>query len=147
MEDGTSRIRQRLAALEAKRARQLELALDERGPLIRGSFGTRARVCGSPACRCAAGELHESKYLSASVGGRTRQVHVPAHEEVAVAAGVERRQRFRRIRAEIAALSQEQLSLLDALGDAMGQPYPPDEPVPPAGQRGRKPRKRREAAR
>ena len=141
MTDDPSRLRRRLVSLEDQRARQLQLALGQRGPLIRGSFGTRVRVCGNPSCRCAAGELHEPKYLSASVGGRTRQVHVPAGDEVEVAAAVQRQQRFRELRSKIAELSQQQLSLLDALGVSLMQPYPPDAPLPPAGKRGRKPKR------
>lgn len=146
MPDNPSRLRQRLLALEDQRSRQLQLALGERGPIIRGSFGTRARVCGNPACRCAHGELHVSKYLSASVAGRTRQVHIPAGEELAVGAAVQRHQHWRRMRTQVATLSEQQLSLLDALGAALVEPYPPDNPLPPPGKRGRKPQRRGRAA-
>jgi hypothetical protein len=140
MSDEASRLRQRLAALESKRVQQLELTLAERGPCLRGSFGTRGRVCGNPNCRCAEGELHVSKYLSVSVDGRTRQIHVAGKHEAEVAAGVERYQRWRRARAEIAELSSKQLSLLDALGVALLQSYPTGSPVPLPGRRGPKPK-------
>jgi hypothetical protein len=71
-----SGLRQRLRAAEERRSRKLQRLVAERDGLIRGTLGVRARVCGHVNCRCAQGELHESKYLSAAVEGRTRQVHV-----------------------------------------------------------------------
>jgi hypothetical protein len=119
--------------------RLLETVLGEKGPLVRGSFGTRARVCGNPSCHCADGALHESKYLTASCGGKVRQVHVPARDEVAVAAGVARYRRFFRARADLAQTVKGQLELIDALGRSLLRPYPSDGPLPPAKRRGRPP--------
>jgi hypothetical protein len=143
MDSGTSRLRQRLAQAGEQQRQQLELLLSESGPLIRGSFGTRVRVCGDPSCRCTRGEVHQSKYLSASDGGQVRQVHVPASEEVDVAAGVERYRRFFEGRRRVAQLVRQQLELLDELGRSLLKPYPPEAPLPPPGRRGRKPRGRR----
>jgi hypothetical protein len=137
-----SRLRQRLLQAREEWQRQLELLLGERGPLIRGSFGTRRRVCGTPNCRCARGELHESKYLTASDEGKARQVHVPAGDEVMVAAGVDGYRRFHERRSRLAALTQEQLNLVDELGRSLLQPYPPDHPLPPPKRRGRPPKAR-----
>ena len=119
---------------------QVEEILRERGPLIRGSYGTRARVCGNPTCHCTRGELHESKFLSASDGGKARQVHVPVEDEAEVAAGAERYRRFRQMRAQLAELAQEQLELAERLGLTLLKPYPPDNPLPPPRRRGRPPR-------
>ena len=140
MSDDISRMRQRLRGLGEKLQRELEGFLSERRGLIRGTFGTRARVCGNPGCRCARGELHVSKYLTASDGGKVRQVHVPSSDEVKVAQGVERYQRWRLLRAEIAALDVELLKLVDALGLALLAEYPPDNPLPAPRKRGRKPK-------
>ena len=118
----------------------LDLLLGERGPLIRGSFGTRARVCGNPGCRCARGERHEAKYLTATDGGKVRQVHVPARDEGQVAEGVARYRRFRRARARVAELAKLQLELADQLGRSLLAAYPPDQPLPPAARRGRRAR-------
>jgi hypothetical protein len=137
MRSETSRLRQRLAEVGREHGRQLELLLSERGPLIRGSFGTRARVCGNPGCRCTRGERHESKYLTATDGGRVRQVHVPASDEAQVAEGVARYRRFRRAQARVAELARVQLELADQLGRSLLAPYPPDQPLPPAARRGR----------
>jgi len=140
MADESSQLRQRIRRAGEQTQRQLELVLGEHGPLIRGSFGTRARVCGNPGCRCVSGELHESKYLTASDGGKVRQVHVPAADEVAVASGVERYRKFYRARAKLAANAKVQLELIDALGRSLLKPYPADNPLPPAKRRGRPPK-------
>jgi len=137
MRSETSRLRQRLAEVGREHGRQLELLLGERGPLIRGSFGTRARVCGNPGCRCTRGARHESKYLTAPDGGRVRQVHVPASDEAQVAEGVARYRRFRWAQARVAELARVQLELADQLGRSLLAPYPPDQPLPPAARRGR----------
>ncbi len=139
MAHDTSRQRKLLLALEQQHTAQLQLLIGERGPLIRGSLGVRGRVCGNPGCKCARGELHTSKYLSASEGGRTRQVHVPASQELQVTAGVARYREFQRRRARLAELAQQQLEFVDALGRSLLAPYPPDNPLPPAQRRGRPP--------
>jgi hypothetical protein len=139
MSEESSRLRLQLRETLESQQRQLELLLSERGPIIHGSFGSRARVCGTPNCRCTRGELHESKYLSASTGGRVRQVHVPASDEVDVRAGVERHRRFREARARLAEIAGRQLELVDRLGRSLLKPYPPDNPLPPPAPPGRPP--------
>lgn len=133
----TSRLRQQLTAVGREAGRQLELLLRERGPLIRGSYGTRTRVCGNAGCHCARGQLHESKYLTASAGGKVRQVHVPVRDEEAVAAGVARYRRFRQAQDRLAALVRAQLDLVDQLGRSLFAAYPPTQPLPPPTRRGR----------
>ena len=73
----TSRLRQRVRQASERLEEQLERVLDEKGPLIRGSFGTRSRVCGTAGCHCTRGEKHTSKYLTATDRGKVRQVQVP----------------------------------------------------------------------
>jgi hypothetical protein len=136
----TSRLRQRLLQALERHQEQVEGLLDEKGPLIRGSFGTRSRLCGNPGCHCARGEKHTSKYLSATDGGKVRQVHVPAGEEEQVAAGVLRYRRFRQAEAKLVELSALQLRLVGELGEAQLAPYPPDNPLPPRSRRGRRPK-------
>jgi len=136
----TSRLRQRLAEVGRQYHHQLEILLRERGPLIRGSFGTRARVCGRPNCRCADGQLHTSKYLTASDGGRVRQVHVPVSDELHVAEGVRRYRRFGQARARLAELVKAQLKLIDQIGLTLREPYPSEKPLPPPVRRGRSPK-------
>jgi hypothetical protein len=138
-----SRLRQRLSEAAEKQQQQLDIVLEARGPLIRGSFGTRARQCGKPSCRCAAGERHLAKYLAASEQGRMRQVHVPAAEEEHVRAGVERYRHFMSARADLADLAQRQLELVDELGRSLLEPYPRNRPLPPASRFGRRPKRNR----
>jgi hypothetical protein len=140
MKGASEAARRRLLEAFRRFHAQLEEILRERGPLIRGSFGTRARVCGNPTCHCTRGALHESKYLSASDGGKARQVHIPVQDEEEVAAGVERYRRFRQMRVQLAELAKEQLELAEQLGLKLLKPYPPDDPLPPPRKRGRPPR-------
>lgn len=137
MAELSSRLRQQLRQAADKHREQIERLVGETGPLIRGTFGTRARVCGVPGCHCARGELHESKYLSASQAGATRQVHVPAGDEIEVQDGVARYRRFRRVRTELAEGAKEELALAEQLGLSLLKPYPPGNPLPPPKRRGR----------
>ena len=141
MSKDASKIRQGLNLTEERRKAKLEHLLNERLGLIRGFFGKRARVCGNPGCRCARGELHEAKYLSATVDGVTRQVHVPKRDEVTVAEGVKRYRLWKKLRTQIAELSDGELALIDELCVALLRAYPPSDPIPPPRRRGRKPRR------
>lgn len=138
MGERTSRLRQRLRQAAEQHQDHIERILDEQGPLIRGSFGSRSRVCGNAGCHCARGEKHRSKYLTATAGGKVRQVHVPAGDEERVAAGVARYRRLRRMRKRLVELGALQLELVDELGRSLLGPYPPGDPLPPAARRGRK---------
>ena len=142
MSKETSHLRQSLVQLREELNRQLDLLVAEQGPLVRGSFGTRSRKCGNPNCRCTRGELHQSKYLTATDNGRVRQVHVPAGDEVRVAEAVERYRRFHSRRMHLAELANRQLELVDALGRSLLEPYPADNPLPAAKRRGRPPKPR-----
>jgi hypothetical protein len=134
----TSRLRQRLRQASERHQEQVERLLAEKGPLIRGSFGTRSRVCGNPGCHCAQGEKHTSRYLTATDGGKVRQVHVPAGEEDQVAAGVARYRRFWRMRKRLVEIGALALELVDELGRSLLASYPPKAPLPPPSRRGRK---------
>lgn len=140
MSKRTSQIRQKLGQSQERYQAVLQGLVAERGPLIRGSYGTRARLCGVSTCRCARGERHVSKYLTASDGGQARQVHVPVSDEAEVAAGVARYRRFYEARAQMAKLGQLQLELVDDLGHSLLKPYPQNRPLPPAKRRGRPPK-------
>lgn len=140
MSDAREAARKRLLEAFRRFHEQLEEILRERGPLIRGSFGTRARLCGNPTCHCTRGGLHESKFLSATDSGKVRQVHVPVEDEAEVAAGVQRYRHFRQMRERLAELGQLQLQLAEQLGLKLLKPYPPDNPLPPPRRRGRPPR-------
>lgn len=144
MAEDRSRLRQQIGALEAQRDQQLERVLAERGPLLRGNVAERARVCGHPTCRCVTqGELHVSPYLSVTVGGTTRQTHLPAGDVQQVQEKTDRYRRFRQARARLVQLAAEQIQLIDRLANALLGAYPADSPVEPAGRRGPRPKKAR----
>jgi hypothetical protein len=82
--------------------------------------------------------MHTSKYLSATDGGRVRQVHIPAGEEDRVAAGVARYRRFWRMRKHLVQIGALVRELVDELGRGLILPYPPKAPLPPPSRRGRK---------
>lgn len=140
MRSKSSRVRQRLAEAAQRHLEQIELLLANKGPFIRGSFGSRRRVCGKPGCHCARGEGHESKYLSASQEGKIRQVHVPESDVVEVSQGVARYRHFLRSEAKLVELSALQLRLVSELGESQLSPYPPEDPLPPRARRGRRPK-------
>lgn len=141
MRDDKSRLRQRLLALETERQQQIGHVLTERGALIRGTVGERSRVCGNRGCRCYRGHPHVSKYLSAAEGGRTRQVHLPESGVEKVKAASLRYQAFRRARTRVGQLAAEEAEVIDRLGNALLENYPPERPIAPALRRGRRPRK------
>jgi hypothetical protein len=136
----TSRLRQRLAETAQRHLEQIELLLGNKGPFIRGSFGSRRRVCGKPGCHCVQGERHEAKYLAASQDGKLRQVHVPDSEVAEVAEGVARYRQFRQAEAKLVELSALELRLVGELGESQLKPYPPTKPLPPRKRRGRRPK-------
>jgi hypothetical protein len=72
---------------------------------------------------------------------------VPAANEQLVKAGSGRYKRFRRARKLLVQLTAKQLKLVDRLGNALLEAYPPGQPIEPAGRRGPKPRKGRDEGR
>jgi len=136
--EAKSRVRRAIVDVKEEQERQVEMVLGEKGPLIRGTVGRRRRTCGHPGCRCARGERHESKYLSAAVGGRTRMVHLPEADVARVGEATRRYRRFRRARARLVRLAARLVALVDRLGHSLLEGYPPGNPVPPALRRGRK---------
>lgn len=141
MKREASALRSRIRQAEQRRADRLDQILGEPGPLVRGTLMTRARQCGKAGCHCTRGELHVSKAIAVTVGGRTRLVHVPAGDEVAVAKKTGRYRRLRQTRTELVWLGAETLRLVDQLGNALLEPYPPGAPIPPPARRGRPPKK------
>jgi hypothetical protein len=139
MSEKLSRLRQQLQRLAARHLAVIRSLLKTES-FIRGSIGRRARVCGNPGCKCARGERHESVYLSVAVDGRTRQVHVPAGDELHVAGGVRRYRKWHSIATKLAEIDAEEKQVIDALSKELLEPYPPGNPVPPARQRGRRPK-------
>lgn len=68
----------------AKRSRPL---------LLQGTLTTFRRRCGTPTCRCAAGQPHESPALTFTENGRTKTLTLTAAEAAEVSAALARYQR------------------------------------------------------
>jgi len=131
MEDSSrrrlSRIRQAISRLLEEHRHLIESLLDERGPLIRGSFVRQKRRCGRPTCRCARGELHDAALLTSSEQGRIRSVHVPHQDRERVDKQAGRYRRLRQSRARLGKLHREFLDQIDALQQVLTQAYPPPD--------------------
>ncbi len=58
--------------------------------LLRGSLFTLRRRCGTPTCRCAAGQVHTSPALAYPQGGHTKTLTLSEEEAAQVAAALAR---------------------------------------------------------
>jgi hypothetical protein len=112
-----SRIRQRIAQLVNER-RAAEKALLERAPLLKGTFSEVRRTCGNPGCKCARGEKHLCRQLSASVEGKTRTWNVPLAYAAKVKRLTQNYRRFRRARAAWVRANQRLVELINELEEA-----------------------------
>lgn len=137
-----SRLRQSLRQNQELGARQVEVLLGERGPIIRGSYLRQSGRCGKPSCRCARGETHERAVLYRSAGGVHTGVYVPQQERALVGERNARYQSFRKARAALAKLGKQTLELASQLEDALVEPYPPPERVARKTASGRKGRRK-----
>lgn len=93
-----SRLRQQIAQLVRER-QAAEKVLLQRPPLLKGSFNEVQRTCGNPGCKCALGDKHLCRQLSASVEGKTRTWNVPRQYAAKVKRLTQNYRRFRRARA------------------------------------------------
>jgi hypothetical protein len=109
-----SRIRQRIARL-ARERQAAEKVLLQRPPLLKGSFSEVRRTCGNPGCKCARGEKHLCRQLSASIGGKTRTWNVPLRYAAKVKRLTENYRRFRRARAAWMRTNRRILELINEL--------------------------------
>lgn len=98
-----SKNRQQLIRLSKTLPNQLENILSSK-TLIKGSICEKRRKCGNPRCRCAHGELHSTKILSFSDGGKSHIIHLSKYsilELSEIERQVKEYQRFRKSRAKI----------------------------------------------
>jgi len=109
-----SRIRQRIAQL-ARERQAAEKVLLERPPLLKGAFSEVRRTCGNPGCKCARGEKHLCRQLSASVEGKTRTWNVPRRYATKVKRLTENYRRFRRARAAWVRVNEQMVKLINEL--------------------------------
>jgi hypothetical protein len=131
----TSRIsllRQRLAQLASERQAAERVLLD-RPALLKGTFSEVRRTCGNPGCKCARGEKHLCRQLSASVAGKTRTWNVPQQYAAKVKRLTQSYRRFRRARAAWVKVNERMLKLIGELEAARTVTDFLDEP---GGQKG-----------
>lgn len=69
------------------------IAQRPRPSLLQGTLTTFRRRCGTPTCRCATGEPHESPALTFTENGRTKTMTLTVAELAEVSAALERYQR------------------------------------------------------
>ena len=77
--------------------------------ILRGSLITLRRKCGSHACRCLKGNLHETPVLSYSLKGATKMLALRSQDVPKVAAALKRHQHA------LQTLDQQALAGIDAL--------------------------------
>jgi hypothetical protein len=120
--DAPAALRQLLARTEQARKQELRVLFGSRQRMVRGSFVVLGKKCGKGGCACTRGELHPTRYLSASQDGRTRMIYVSAAQAATVKPAAERYQRFRRARAQLVKLSTHTVALVDRLQQALTDP-------------------------
>lgn len=110
-----SRLRQRVFILRQERAKLYRILLG-REKLIRGSLVEKYKVCGNPGCRCAKGERHGPfKYLSISVGNKTRMIFIRRGDEGRVSELAGNYRRYRQARSKLLRINQEITNILDRM--------------------------------
>lgn len=141
---GSSRFRQALRQTEEQRTQHVQALLDERGPVVRGTFRFQGGRCGNPRCKCSRGELHEKAALYVSDQGKLRCTYVPVTDRERVQQLNHRYQHFRKARAALAKLGRKTLELADSLQEALTEPYPPPDRTTKNPEKPRRKRRREE---
>jgi hypothetical protein len=144
--DDPSRLRKELGKTQRDRGRLLRTILHERGPLIAGSYVVQPGRCGKPSCKCARGEFHTTAALYVRQEGAQTCVYVPQAKRKHVEQRNRRYQRLRKARAELAKLARRSLELVDALQQALLEPYPPPERLKKRPQRRQRRRQSKEVS-
>ena len=85
------------------------IARRARPMMLHGTLTTFRRRCGKPACRCAAGEPHESAALTYTDDGRTKTLTLSAGEVEEVRAAIER---YESARKELESAAREGIATL-----------------------------------
>ena len=127
-----SGMRQRIAQL-ARQRQVVERVLLGRSVLLKGTLIEVQRTCGKPRCKCARGEKHTCRQLSASVEGKTRTWNVPRRYLARVKRLTENYRRFRRARAAWVRLNAQMLELINEMEAARTVPDFRDECRPQEG--------------
>ena len=95
---------------------------------LKGTFSEVRRTCGHPGCKCARGDKHLCRQLSASVEGKTRTCNVPLRYAAKVKRLTDDYRRFRRARTVWGQTNRQILELINELEAARTVPDFRDEP-------------------
>ena len=117
----------------ARQRQAVERVLLEQRALLKGTLVEVQRTCGKPGCKCARGEKHTCRQLSASVEGKTRTWNVPRRYLAKVKRLTENYRRFRRARAAWVRLNARMLDLINEMEAARTVPDFRDECRPEEG--------------
>jgi len=139
-----SKLRQALRQTEQERTGHVQTLLQERGPLIRGTYAAQPGRCGKPTCKCARGEFHTAGALYSRQQGRQVCLYVPLADRDRVEKLNRRYRVFRNARASLAKLGKRTLELADALGESLLEGYPSEEPLKGKPRNGPRARPRKE---
>ena len=141
-----SRLRQSLARTEQERRQHVQTLLDERGPIVRGSFVRQPGRCGRPSCKCARGEFHSTAAFYTRIDGTQRCFYVPLESRERVELLSRRQQSLRTARLRLAKLGQQSVELAGQLEDSLVEPYPPPDRIAPKTRSGRRRLRKRRAS-
>lgn len=95
-----------IGVLEARRDARIK-KLASVGPLIQGSLTTVNVTCGSPNCRCARGQKHQSHRVTSKVRGKTKTVYVPVDRLEETKAWIQEHKRVKKLLKEISDLNEQ----------------------------------------
>jgi len=139
-----SQLKLKLRGIEDARQEHVQSILQEQGPIRSGSLVGINRKCGKPNCRCTAGHLHPTTYLSSKEDGKTRMVYIPATVEAVVTQQTQRYRYLRQHRSSLVKLGQQALELIDQLQEALQTTDPVVSPkVAEGGAKGKRKTSRR----
>lgn len=141
-----AKLRQQLLDSERSRAEHLEILLQERGPIIRGTYVVQPGRCGKPTCKCARGEFHTAAALYTREERQQRCLYVPLADRDRVEVHNRRYRRARKARAALAKLGNHTLALADAFIESLIEPYPPEGSSQPKARSRRRARRGKEPA-
>ena len=123
--DAASSARKKLIDTAEAFTASLRTLIEERGPLIPGSFSVHGQRCGNPSCKCTRGELHSTAVLLVPTKGKKRCLYVRPPDRPDVKRRTEAYRRFKRHMALLTKLHLEARRLANALLEALSEPYQP----------------------
>lgn len=114
-----SKCRLRLRELINEEVRLLNIFIDRR-PLIKGTVYLMKTKCGKKGCKCErVGQLHTAWRFSRSQEGKTQAEYLSKKDVLRYKRLTQNYRRFRRARARLVKIHQEQIKLLNFLEEGL----------------------------